>query len=53
MQRGSILVGCSGKQQTNDTAFDPKSFYSYRLDPAADVPALVKTHGGPQTKIGG
>jgi hypothetical protein len=27
-------------------------FYSYTLDPAADVPSLVRTYAGPQSNIG-
>jgi hypothetical protein len=33
-------------------AFNPGSFYSYTLDPAADVPNLVQTYSGPQASIG-
>ncbi|WP_433203138.1 RICIN domain-containing protein [Dactylosporangium sp. CS-047395] len=51
-QSGSIVVNSSGKQQTSGSAFDPRSFYSYTLDPAADVPNLVKTYSGPQSNIG-
>ncbi|MDI1463709.1 RICIN domain-containing protein [Catellatospora sp. KI3] len=52
VQRGSILVNCTGKAQTNGSAFNPSSFYSYTLDPAANVPALVTTYAGPQSNIG-
>ncbi|RKN38328.1 RICIN domain-containing protein [Streptomyces hoynatensis] len=51
-QSGSILVGCTGKQQTNGTTFDPGDYYAYALDPAADVPGLVRTYAGPQSNIG-
>ena len=51
-QTGSILVSCTGKQQTSGSAFTPSSFYAYTLDPAADVPSLVKTYSGPQANIG-
>ncbi|WP_050795834.1 RICIN domain-containing protein [Parafrankia sp. EUN1f] len=51
-QTGSILVNCTGKQQTGGSAFTPSSFYSYRLDPAAQVPSLVRTYAGPQAGIG-
>jgi len=51
-QSGSVVVNSSGKQQTNGSAFDPKSFYSYTLDAAADVPALLATYAGPQANIG-
>jgi pectate lyase len=51
-QSGSILVNCTGNQQTSGSAFTPSSFYAYTLDPAADVPGLVKTYAGPQANIG-
>ncbi|GAA0450191.1 hypothetical protein Aca07nite_43940 [Actinoplanes capillaceus] len=52
-QSGSIVKNSSGKQQTNGSAFDPKSFYPYTLDAAADVPALLAKYAGPQADIGG
>lgn len=51
-QSGSTFVSCTGTQTTGGSAFTPSSFYSYTLDKAADVPALVKTYAGPQTSIG-
>jgi hypothetical protein len=33
-------------------AFNPSSFYSYTLDNAADVPAMLRTYSGPQANIG-
>ncbi|HTJ31873.1 MAG TPA: RICIN domain-containing protein [Dactylosporangium sp.] len=51
-QSGSIVVSCTGRQDTSGSAFTPSSFYSYTLDPAADVPNLVKTYAGPQADIG-
>ncbi|GAA2859721.1 hypothetical protein Acy02nite_23870 [Actinoplanes cyaneus] len=51
-QSGSIVVNSSGKQQTNGSAFTPSSYYPYTLDPAADVPALLKKYTGPQANIG-
>ncbi|MEU4158043.1 RICIN domain-containing protein [Actinoplanes sp. NPDC026670] len=51
-QSGSIVKNSSGKQQTNGSAFDPASFYSYTLDAASDVPALLATYAGPQANIG-
>ncbi|GIH16804.1 hypothetical protein Raf01_49760 [Rugosimonospora africana] len=50
-QSGSILVNCTGSHTTNGSAFNPSSFYSYTLDPAANVPNLVKTYAGPQSNI--
>ena len=52
-QSGSIVVNCTGKQQTNGSAFTPGRFYAYTLDPAADVPALLQEYAGPQANIGG
>ncbi|MEV4110711.1 RICIN domain-containing protein [Nonomuraea sp. NPDC049695] len=51
-QSGSILVNCTGKQTASGSAFTPGSFYSYSLDPAADVPSLLRTYAGPQANIG-
>ncbi len=51
-QSGSTVVNSTGKQQTGGSAFDPRSFYSYTLDPAAGVPALLRTKAGPQPDIG-
>lgn len=50
-QSGSIVVNCTGSKTTNGSAFTPSSFYSYTLDPAADVPSIVKTYSGPQSNI--
>jgi pectate lyase len=51
-QSGSIVVNSSGKQVTGGAAFTPSSYYSYTLDPAANVPALLKEFAGPQANIG-
>jgi pectate lyase len=51
-QSGSIVVNSSGKQVTGGAAFTPSSYYAYALDPAADVPALLKQYAGPQATIG-
>ncbi|MBG0818054.1 RICIN domain-containing protein [Planomonospora sp. ID82291] len=51
-QSGSVVVNSTGQRETGGSAFDPRSFYSYTLDPAADVPALLRTHAGPQAGIG-
>ncbi|MFC9679382.1 pectinesterase family protein [Streptomyces sp. NPDC056948] len=53
VQRGSILRNTTGRHDAWGTAFDPREFYAYRLDPAASVPALVKRFSGPQRRIGG
>jgi pectate lyase len=52
-QTGSVVTGSTGRQETRGSAFDPHSFYSYTLDPAANVPALLRTGAGPQTSITG
>jgi pectate lyase len=51
-QSGSVVVNCTGKQQTNGSAFTPSSFYSYTLDAASNVPSLLRTYSGPQANIG-
>ncbi|TLS48048.1 pectate lyase [Streptomyces montanus] len=52
VQRGNVFSGTSGRNESGGTAFDPKSFYSYTLDKAADLPALLKSGAGPRTSIG-
>ncbi|MEQ4305600.1 RICIN domain-containing protein [Plantactinospora sp. B6F1] len=55
VNRGNILVNSpwdSGKVTAKGSAFNPGSFYSYSLDPAAAVPALLRTYAGPQANIG-
>jgi pectate lyase len=51
-QSGSVLVNCTGDRATSGSAFTPGSFYSYTLDAAADVPALLRQYAGPQANIG-
>jgi pectate lyase len=51
-QSGSVLVNCTGDRVTSGSAFTPGSFYSYTLDAAADVPALLRQYAGPQANIG-
>jgi pectinesterase len=51
-QSGSVFVSCTGQKEAGGTTFTPSSFYSYTLDAAANVPALVKTYAGPQASIG-
>ncbi|GAA3833071.1 pectinesterase family protein [Streptomyces phyllanthi] len=52
VQRGNVFSGTSGRNESGGTAFDPKSYYSYTLDKAADVPALLKSGAGPRSSIG-
>ncbi|MBL7253472.1 RICIN domain-containing protein [Paractinoplanes lichenicola] len=50
-QNGSTVVNSSGRQETSGSAFTPSSFYSYTLDPTANVPSLVRQYSGPQADI--
>jgi pectate lyase len=52
VQRGNVFSGTSGRNESGGTAFDPKSYYPYTLDKAADVPALLKSGAGPRGSIG-
>ncbi|MCX4986143.1 pectinesterase family protein [Streptomyces sp. NBC_00572] len=52
VQRGSIFSGTTGRNESGGTAFDPRSYYPYTLDPAAEVPALLKSGTGPRSSIG-
>ncbi|MFI1330331.1 polysaccharide lyase family 1 protein [Streptomyces sp. NPDC020845] len=52
VQRGSVFANTSGRNESGGTAFDPKSYYSYTLDPAAQVPSIVKSRSGPSSTIG-
>ena len=47
VQRGNTFVGTSGRNESGGTAFDPKTYYPYTLDPAAKVPSVVKSGSGP------
>ncbi|GEC09253.1 hypothetical protein SSP24_69080 [Streptomyces spinoverrucosus] len=53
VQRGNVFSGTSGRNESGGgSGFDPKGYYGYSLDPAADVPALLKSGAGPRTSIG-
>ncbi|MFC9427858.1 pectinesterase family protein [Streptomyces sp. NPDC056987] len=52
VQRGNVFSGTSGRNESGGTAFDPKAYYSYTLDKAADVPALLRSGTGPRSAIG-
>ncbi|GAA3843240.1 hypothetical protein GCM10022403_088990 [Streptomyces coacervatus] len=54
VQRGSVFSGTSGRNESGGSgaSWDPKSFYGYSLDKAADVPALLKSGAGPRSSIG-
>ncbi|MFC6093206.1 pectate lyase family protein [Saccharothrix lopnurensis] len=51
-QSGSVVVNSPGRRETGGSAFDPRSFYAYTLDAAADVPALLRAYAGPRPDIG-
>ncbi|MBZ9645254.1 pectinesterase family protein, partial [Streptomyces sp. PSKA30] len=52
VQRGNVFSGTSGRNESGGTAFDPKTYYPYTLDKAADVPSLLKSGAGPSGSIG-
>jgi pectinesterase len=52
VQRGNVFSGTSGRNESGGTAFDPRAYYPYTLDKAADVPALLKSQAGPRGTIG-
>jgi pectinesterase len=54
VQRGNVFSGTSGRNESGGTgaAWDPKTYYAYTLDKAADLPALLKSGAGPRSSIG-
>ncbi|MFD5233077.1 pectinesterase family protein [Streptomyces qaidamensis] len=52
VQRGNSFSGTSGRNESGGTAFDPKTYYPYSLDKAADLPAVLKSGAGPRASIG-
>ncbi|WP_416974482.1 pectinesterase family protein [Streptomyces sp. 4F14] len=54
VQRGSVFSGTSGRNESGGAGakWDPKSYYPYTLDAAANVPALLKSGVGPRSSIG-
>ncbi|MFF4019581.1 pectinesterase family protein [Streptomyces sp. NPDC001843] len=54
VQRGNVFSGTSGRNESGGSgaAWDPKSYYGYTLDKAADVPALLESGAGPRGSIG-
>ncbi|MFJ5995608.1 pectinesterase family protein [Streptomyces sp. NPDC092370] len=52
VQRGNVFSGTSGRNESGGSAFDPKTYYSYTLDKAEALPALLKSQAGPRTSIG-
>ncbi|MBN1307918.1 MAG: hypothetical protein JXA18_08380, partial [Chitinispirillaceae bacterium] len=45
VERGNVFNN-SGTPETRGTAFDPKTYYSYTLDPAENVPDIVRANAG-------
>jgi pectinesterase len=52
VQRGNSFSGTSGRNESGGTAFDPKAYYRYTLDKAADLPSILKSGAGPRASIG-
>ncbi|MFF7789571.1 pectinesterase family protein [Streptomyces sp. NPDC007991] len=52
VQRGNSFSGTSGRNESGGTAFDPKTYYPYSLDKAADLPSILKSGAGPRASIG-
>ncbi|MEV0254459.1 pectinesterase family protein [Streptomyces sp. NPDC050732] len=52
VQRGNVFAKTNGRNESGGTAFDPKAYYKYKLDKAADVPALLKSGAGPRSSLG-
>ncbi|WP_105974074.1 pectinesterase family protein [Streptomyces geranii] len=53
VQRGNVFSGTTGKNESGGSgaAWDPKKYYAYTLDKAADVPALLKSGVGPRSSV--
>jgi pectate lyase len=45
VEQDNIFINC-GTPGTGGTVFEPSTFYSYSLDPAANVPALLTSYAG-------
>ncbi|MFC9130497.1 pectinesterase family protein [Streptomyces sp. NPDC057099] len=52
VQRGSVFSGTSGRNESGGSAFDPKVYYPYSLDQAADLPSILRSGVGPRASIG-
>ncbi|MFF9003102.1 pectinesterase family protein [Streptomyces achromogenes] len=54
VQRGNVFSGTSGRNESGGTggSWDPKSYYAYTPDKAADVPSVVKSGAGPRSSLG-
>ncbi|WP_392896289.1 pectinesterase family protein [Streptomyces sp. LN699] len=52
VQRGNVFVHTTGRNESGGTAFDPRTYYRYTLDPTAAVPSKVRSGAGPRPTIG-
>ncbi|MEU5281820.1 pectinesterase family protein [Streptomyces asoensis] len=54
VQRGNVFSATTGKNESGGTGavWNPRTYYAYTLDKAADVPALLKSGAGPRTSLG-
>ncbi|WP_381567199.1 pectinesterase family protein [Streptomyces eurythermus] len=54
VQRGNVFSGTSGRNESGGTggSWDPRSYYAYTPDKAADVPTVVKSGAGPRSSLG-
>ncbi|MFF9089996.1 pectinesterase family protein [Streptomyces sp. NPDC014991] len=54
VQRGNVFSGTTGRNESGGTgaAWNPRSYYGYTLDKAADVPSVVKSGAGPRASLG-
>ncbi|MEU7556720.1 pectinesterase family protein [Streptomyces eurythermus] len=54
VQRGNVFSGTSGRNESGGTggSWDPRSYYAYTPDKAADVPSVVKSGAGPRGSLG-
>ncbi|HEU4325716.1 MAG TPA: pectate lyase, partial [Roseiflexaceae bacterium] len=46
VERNNICVNCNNPFETGGTVVEPRSYYSYTLDPVANVPAIVMQGAG-------
>jgi pectinesterase len=54
VQRGNVFSGTSGRNESGGTggSWDPRNYYAYTPDKAADVPSVVKSGAGPRSSLG-
>jgi len=46
VERYNIFAGTTGEPGTRGTAFDPSAYYSYALDSAVTIPAMLSAYAG-------